>query len=164
MNAIDVLRQAEALGLRLEVAGENLAVRPKGRCPEDFVAVLREHKPALLALLNPPCPGWGSIPPSDLTLDPALPRPTTENRERLISYFRRQTRDKIQPLMAWLLRRELAYYEGPGRSWDCAAHAYAAARDAARWQLNRTEAEVLVLLQSCQDSASTFPKPQCPKP
>jgi hypothetical protein len=39
-------------GLRLEPAGDKLAVRPKGKCPPDFADVLRQHKGELLNWLE----------------------------------------------------------------------------------------------------------------
>ena len=55
------------------------------------------------------------------------------------------------------VRRESGYYGGPGRKWDCSAFAYAAARDAACWQLNRTEGEVRELLADFTDAATAKP-------
>jgi hypothetical protein len=65
----------------------------------------------------------------------------------MIDYPLRQGAGRPGPLAAWLVRRESAYYDGPGRTWDCAAFAYAAARDAACWQLNRNEREVIEFLE-----------------
>jgi hypothetical protein len=48
----DIYTEATRRGLRLEPAGEMLAVIPKGKCPPDFVAVLREHKRELLDWLE----------------------------------------------------------------------------------------------------------------
>jgi hypothetical protein len=50
----------------------------------------------------------------------------------------RQFGDRTSPLSAWLVRREDSYSAGPRVNWDCALIAHAAARDAARWPLNRT--------------------------
>jgi hypothetical protein len=61
------------------------------------------------------------------------------------------------PLRAWLVRRECTYYDGPGRTWDCSTFAYAAARDAACWQLNRGEREVLALLAGFTEAAAAAP-------
>lgn len=149
MNLHDVFLEARKRGLQIAAAGNKLAVMPKGACPPDFADVLREHKSELLHWLNsPPCPGWQSIPPDNLPLNPTEPRPTPENRERVIGHLLRQGCDRRGPLTAWLVRRECAYYDGPGPHWDCASHAYAAARDAVCWQLNRSERELWNLLQS----------------
>jgi len=149
MTALELYREATKRGLRLEPAGNMLAVYPKGQCPPDFADILREHKVELLAWLSrPPCPGWQSIPPDDLPLDPVMPCPTPENRERIINYLVRQGCDRPSALTAWLVRRECDYYDGLGRKWDCSLFSYAAARDAACWQLNRNERDVLELLSS----------------
>ena len=55
------------------------------------------------------------------------------------------------------VRRESGYYGGPGRKWDCSAFAYAAARDAACWQLNRTEGEVRELLEAFAEATAAMP-------
>lgn len=149
MNAHDLYLEATRRGLRLEPAGDKLAVRPKGKCPPDFANKLREHKVELLVWLGrSPCPGWRAVPPFGLPINPNMPRPALENRERVIAYVLRQGCDRPGSLTAWLVRRETAYYDGPGRSWDCALHAYAAARDAACWQLNRSEGDVWQFLSA----------------
>lgn len=144
----DLFLEARKRGLQIAAAGDRLAVMPKGACPSDFAAVLREHKGELLAWLSQaPCPRWGAVPPENLPLDPLTPCPTLENRDRVIGYFLRQGCDRPGgPLSAWFARRAWAYYDGMGRAWDCAHHPYAAARDGAVWQLNCTESEVWSLL------------------
>ena len=52
MNARDLYMEATRRGLRLEPAGDKLAVIPKGRCPPDFADVLRQHKVELLDWLE----------------------------------------------------------------------------------------------------------------
>ena len=156
MTLTEIYREAARRGLRLETAGDKLAVYPKGKLAEfpDFADVLLVHKPALLAWLsNRPCPGWQSVPPSDLPLVTLRPNPGPQDRERVIAYLRRQTSDRPGPLCAWPVRRENAYYDGPGRTWDCAWFAYAAARDAACWQLNRSEAELHEFLTATEEIA-----------
>jgi hypothetical protein len=146
MTPHEVFLEARKRGLQIAAAGDKLAVSPKGACPADFADVLRAHKAEILDWLShPPCPGWQAVPPATLPLNPAAPRPTPHNRERVIGYMLRQTGGVSGPLTALLARRECAYYDGPGRHWDCALHAYAAARDAACWQLNRSERDVLEL-------------------
>jgi hypothetical protein len=149
MTPADLYGEAAKRGLRLEPAGDKLAVFPKGACPPDFMEVLRQHKAELLGWLpRPPCPGWQSMPPDDLPLYPTMPHPAAPDRERLIAYVLRQVGALPSPWTAWLVRRECAYYEGPGERWDCALHSYAAARDAVCWQLRRTESEVWEFLQA----------------
>lgn len=147
MTAHDVYLQARELGLNFAVVGDKLAVIPKGACPPDFAIVLREHKGQLIDWLNrPPCPGWGVVPPDGLPLVSVEPRPTPYERKQVVDYLLRQGAGRPCSLVAWLVRRESDYYDGPGRTWDCSAFAYAAARDAACFQLNRTKGEVLDLL------------------
>jgi hypothetical protein len=65
MTATELCRQAAALGLHLELAGDRLAVTPGRLCPPDFADKLRQHKAELLALLEanahnlpPDCAPW----------------------------------------------------------------------------------------------------------
>jgi hypothetical protein len=147
MTPLEIYREAEKRGLRLEPAGDKLAVFPKGACPPDFAEVLRENKPVLLEWLsNPPSPGWQAVPPTDLPLRSGKPDPSPSARNLVLEYLLRQGCDRPGPLTAWLVCRECAYYDGPGYNWDCCSFSYAAARDAACWQLNRTESEVWELL------------------
>lgn len=44
--------EATKRGLRLEAAGDKLAVFPKGHCPPDFADTLRQHKAELLDWLE----------------------------------------------------------------------------------------------------------------
>ncbi len=48
----DIYLEATQRGLRLEPAGDKLAVIPKGKCPPDFADVLRLHKRELLDWLE----------------------------------------------------------------------------------------------------------------
>lgn len=160
MTAHDLYLEASRRGLRLEPVGGKLAVTPAKRCPPDFADVLRQHKAELLDWLScPPSPGWQAVPSGDLPLNPAAPRPTPHDRERMIAYMLRQGCDRPGQLTAWLVRRECAYYDGLGRHWDCALHAYAAARDAACWQLNRSERDVLGLLADFDPCSRDLTKP-----
>jgi hypothetical protein len=52
MTNVALLNEATGRGLRLALAGENLAVHPASRCPTEFAATLWEHKTSLLALLR----------------------------------------------------------------------------------------------------------------
>ena len=92
---------------------------------------------------------------------PVEPFPTAEAREAVIAFLARQCGDwrKPGPLCAWLVRRENTYFDGPGRQWDCAAYSYAAARDAACWQLNSNEAQLLDTLAAFDEVAATKPTP-----
>ena len=104
-------------------------------------------------MLNRPlCPGKRAVPPDNLPLNHAMPRPTPHDRERVIAFLIRQGCDRPGQLTAWLVRRENAYYAGPGRHWDCSLLAYAAARDDACWQLERSEREVWNLLEGLAEA------------
>jgi hypothetical protein len=48
----DIYIEATRRGLRLEPAGDKLAVIPKGKCPPGFADILREHKRELLDWLE----------------------------------------------------------------------------------------------------------------
>ena len=53
MTAADLYREATRLGLHLEpMEGDRLAVTPASLCPPDFADVLRQHKRAILDLLE----------------------------------------------------------------------------------------------------------------
>lgn len=156
MTPHDVILEARKRGLRIAAAGDKLAIMPKGACPPDFADTLRQHKADLLTwLTSPPCPGWQAMPPDNLHLATICPRPTPYDRERVIAYLRRQTGDRPGPLCAWLVQRETAYFDGPGARWPCCLLAYAAARDAACWQLNRPEREVWGTLAGFDEAAKS---------
>jgi hypothetical protein len=150
----DLYIEAARHGLRLEPAGDKLAVIPKGKCPPAFRDTLLANKTALLDWLSrPPCPGYGAVPPADLPLVNLRPRPSIHSRELVIHFELRQTDNRPGALAAWLARREAQYFDGCGTTWDCGTLAYAAARDAACWQLNRSEAEVWQLLAGFDEAS-----------
>jgi len=84
-----------------------------------------------------------SVPPSDLPLVKGLPLPSEAEAKAVIDYEFKKAGEKPGPLMAWLVKRENAYFEGCGKHWGFHLHTYAAARDAACWQLGLTEAALL---------------------
>lgn len=148
MTPIDLFRQAESLGLKLQVRGDKLRVSPAERCPPAFADLLRRHKPKILGWLNqPPCPGWHTVPPPDLPLNPFEPRPSLANARRIMDYVVRQIGDQPGPLCEWCLRRETLYWDL--YRWSHQDCAYAAARDAVCWQLGRDEAAVWGALDEC---------------
>lgn len=51
-DATAIIERARRLGLRLQLEGERIAVAPARLCPPGFLATLREHKPAVMALLE----------------------------------------------------------------------------------------------------------------
>ena len=149
----DLYLEALERGLQLEPAGDKLAVLPKGRCPAEFIEILRQHKAELLKWLSrEPCAGWQAVPPDDLPLNASAPKPTPQDRERVIAYLLRQTRERPGALAAWLMRREHAYFDGPGQTWDCGSICYAAARDVACWQLQRDESEMTQTIAGFEES------------
>jgi hypothetical protein len=52
MTAQELHREATKSGLRLEPAGDKLAVIPASRCPPEVAEVLRKHKGELLVMLS----------------------------------------------------------------------------------------------------------------
>jgi hypothetical protein len=65
MTAQEIYLEATRRGLRLEPAGDKLAVIPAKLCPPDFADVLRQHKGELLNWLEaraagiaPDCAAW----------------------------------------------------------------------------------------------------------
>ena len=148
MTAAALLQRARDLGFQLEPRdGCWLAVCPASKLPPALADDLRRHKAEILRLLNP-SRGWGSLPPLDLPLVTLKPCPTPARRDLVISYLSRQCGDR--PLREWLTRRKAVYFQTTAGTWDRRLLAYAAARDAACWQLNRTEAEVWSLLEGLE--------------
>ena len=53
MSPVQVLMRAVELGVKLSVEPpDTLTFEPVERCPQDFVEILRDHKPQLMALLR----------------------------------------------------------------------------------------------------------------
>jgi hypothetical protein len=154
MTPVELYRHARSIGLDMDVDGDRLLVWPAGKVPADLLPVLREHKPALIAwLAEHHRKGWGSVPPEDLPLNPAMPRPNPRDRTTVLGFAMRQAHTD---LLRWIVRRESAYYDGPGQHWDCAVHAYAAARDLAVWQLNEPETEAIKTIEGMEDTAESM--------
>lgn len=59
-SPLELYRQAQSLGLRLETDGCDLLVRPSSKCPPAFADVLRHNKRELLDLLEAKA---ASLPP-----------------------------------------------------------------------------------------------------
>lgn len=157
-----IVDELSKLGLRLDTDGVHLRVcspaSVKAELPVHLVEALKVHKAEIIHWLQKPlCPGWGAVPPSNLPLNPVCPKPTPEQWRLVIGYLIRQTGGEPCPLAEWLGRRECAYYDGPGKHWDDAAICYAAARDAATWQLRRSECETLQTLAAFEQAAATHP-------
>jgi hypothetical protein len=139
------------------------ASQPASRLPPGLAADLRAHKQEVIALLTglaatsvaaaqqeQPSRGWQSLPPDDLPLVTLKPSPTPAQRELVTAYVRRQC--TCQQLRDWLTWRRTAYLTTIGSTWDKALLSYAAARDAACWQLDRSEPAVWSLvdgIESC---------------
>ena len=149
MTAQELFNKATIRGFQFEQREGKLFVSPKDRCPPDLATELRQDKLELLNYVSrTPRRGWLAVPPTNLPLNPLTPSPTAARREAVIAYLLRQTSDRPERLTAWLRGRETAYCDGPGRHWDRGLIHYAAARDAACWQLNCTdEREVWQLLE-----------------
>jgi hypothetical protein len=154
MEPIDIYHEALRLGLTLEAVAGWLEVSPKGTCPPDFAEVLREHKHSLLTWLSTHHRrGWGEVPPDDLPLNPATPRPAPMDIEAIMGFAKRQSHPRMQ---SWLEKRESEYLEGPGQFWTCDRRSYAAARDLAVWQLNTSESEAVALIGGFAETAQTM--------
>ena len=161
MTAVELLQRAHGLGIQLEPRdGGWLAIRPASKLPPDLAVDLRLQKTEIISLLSS-CRGWQSVPPPDLPFVPLKPRPTPARNKLVIAYLSRQCSDR--QLREWLIRRKAAYFETTFKTWDNGLLTYAAARDAACWQLDRTEAQVWSLLEgieSCVENLnSTFRPP-----
>ena len=108
--------------------------------------MLRAHKAELLDWLNrPPCPGWRTVPPLGLPINPLPPRPSPADARRVVDFITRQT-NGADALCEWCLRRELGYWTA--FHWPDAVCTYAVARDAACWQLSANEADCWLTLQA----------------
>jgi hypothetical protein len=153
MKALEIYREATKRGLRIQPAGDKLAVFPKGHCPADFAEVLREHKAELLQwLTSPPCPGWQAVPPTDLPLNRLRPCPARSAARSVMAYIVRQIGSEPCLLCEWCLKRETAYWDT--FHWLDEVCAYAAARDAACWQLNRDEQGLCEVLAGMTEVAA----------
>ena len=164
MTAAELIPYAGQLGFRLEPRpGAGLAVRPASKLPVELADELRRHKTEIIRLLTENidrvltavpvptvalCKEWGAVPPLDLPLVGLKPNPNGIQRELVIAYQSRQCGHS--QLREWLTNRKSAYYATIGKTWDCGLLAYAAARDAACWQLDRTEADVWDLLEGIE--------------
>jgi hypothetical protein len=172
MTAAHLLERAYSLGLRIEPReGGGLAVQPASRLPPHLAAALRAHKHELIGLLTAsafapvattreaqPRKGWQSLPPHDLPLVALKPTPTPAQRQLIIAYLRRQCTS--HQLRDWLTKRRAAYQTTTGSTWDKTLLSYAAARDAACWQLDRPEPAVWSLLEgieSCYQDLKAHP-------
>ena len=81
----------------------------------------------------------GLVPPANLTLSTVRPQCPLA---RVVAYVWAQCLGPCA-LCAWVATRELYYFEGPGRTWTWEQIVYAACRDAACWQLGKSENQML---------------------
>ena len=67
MTANEILGELDRRGVRLEVAGDKLRVRPKEAVGTELIEALRERKPEILAILKSegPVAGYGLCPGSE---------------------------------------------------------------------------------------------------
>jgi hypothetical protein len=106
-------------------------------------------------------PGWGQCPPPEWPLKGDLPRPSEHVYDAIMDFVQRQP-----ALKDWLAFRT-AQYRTAGFAWSAKEHAYAAARDAACWQLRRSPAQVYLVLHGCKvadQSAPILPARPCRGP
>lgn len=62
MTPAQVLNEARRRGIELRAVGDKLRFRPVKSVTPELLAALREHKPALLALLQPPAASRYDVP------------------------------------------------------------------------------------------------------
>lgn len=171
MTAAELIQHVGGLGFRLEPRpGDGLAVCPASKLPAELVAELRHHKTEIIRLLTDAagaadsvssvapvpaetpmptvalCKEWGAVPPYNLELVTLKPTPTPVNRDLITAYLARQCAIGNPELRAWLNCRRASYVEMTAGTWDTSLITYAVARDAACWQLARTESQVCDLL------------------
>jgi len=157
MTAAELIQHVASLGFRLEPRpGDGLAVRPASKLPTELADELRHHKSEILRLLTEAvvapvpkvdlCKEWGAVPPYNLELVPLKPTPKPTNRDLITAYLARQCALGNLELRAWLTCRRAAYVELTAGTWDTSHITYDVARDAACWQLNRSEPQVCDLL------------------
>ena len=79
-------------------------------------------------------------PPVDMILTTVRPAKVVQ---AVIDFVWRKCHCGVNPLCAWVVRRESHYFDGPGRTWTMDQITYAACRDAACWMLGRGEQEML---------------------
>jgi len=66
MNAQTILCELKSIGVYLSVDGDDLVLKGKGKAlTKDMLAVIRQHKPALIALLSSPKIADDPLPPKD---------------------------------------------------------------------------------------------------
>lgn len=99
----------------------------------------------------PPFPGWGEIPPLDLQLNGTRPRPDATTQRVLVDFATRQP-----PLRQWLEHRAAAYHVA-APTWPRDVVIFAAARDAAMYQLRRPVLQIVELLAILDTGARSFP-------
>jgi hypothetical protein len=65
MTADSLLSETKRCGVKLSRRGDKLVVAPADKCPPELIAMLREHKPEILTLLEaqasglaPDCAPW----------------------------------------------------------------------------------------------------------
>ena len=60
MTAALVLRSARAIGIRVSIDGEDLALEATKQPPEAILNLLSRHKAEIVKLLTPPKDGWSA--------------------------------------------------------------------------------------------------------
>lgn len=161
MIAVTLIQRARDLGLQLEPRdGGRLAVRPASQLPPHLADDLRRHKAEILDLLTPRR-GWQSVPPSDLPLLPLTPSLSPARRQLVIAYLSRQC--SHLPLRDWLAQRKARYADAFPAVLHPQLYAHAAARDAACWQLDRSEPAVWSLLEGIESAVEDLRSKQVGK-
>lgn len=157
MTVAELIQHVGNLGFQLEPRPNGiLAVIPASKLPAELADELRHHKTDIIRLLAeavamvPARKGWGAVPPEKLELVTFKPYPTPVNHDLITAYVSRQCVNGNRELRDWLTRRRAAYIGLTAGTWSASLITYAVARDAACWQLDRTEAEVWDLLEGIE--------------
>ena len=102
MSALDVIRRVEMLGGHLVLDGKSLRLQADSELPENVVAEVSEHKPAIMVALGAP-------------IDTVIGSVLEEIRPELPSSLRKLTDEKLLILVNWSI---IAAWQKAGAKLD----------------------------------------------